>query len=230
MSNNIENRPNIVQNLERFRDDLKNKRTINDDKPTISVSENVKQTIDNNVSFDDLKITFEGLRDGPSFNQELHALISTIISSAVAESFPQPPLQNTSTDSRIEGGDSVVESSGPVNSQGAMRKLQQVMSSDSRKIQQLSDYLQLTSAGRKDEYLHNTGLEYKDLPPTLNSYKAKREELLEQVKLHVEGVIDKATLKHQSQQLISYIDVAMVVIDNTLKMEDARFIHQKNTR
>ena len=230
MSNNLENRQNISQNIDTVLNDIANKKTINDNQPTISASENVNQKMDQQITFDELKNTFEGLREGPNLNHELQALISTIISSAVAETIPQPPMQNTSTDGQRVGGASAVESSGPSNNQGAMRRLQQVLSSDSRFIQHLMDYLQLSSPARKDEHIQNMGLEYKGLPPTLSGYHSKRQELFELVQLHMEGKVDRAGLKQQLQPLISYIDPAIMVIDNTLKMEEARLAHEHKNR
>ena len=182
--------------------------------------------MDNKISFDSLKSTFEGLKEGPNLNHELQMLISTIVSSMAAEAQHQQPLQNTSTDGR-SGGVEAVESAGPSNNQGAMRRLQQVLSSDSRFIQQLMDYLSLSSAARKDEHLQNMGLEYKGLPPTLAGYHSKREELFENVKAHVDGILDKAGLQQKLQPILSYIDPAIMVIDNTLKMEEARIAHEQ---
>ena len=230
MSNNIEKIQNIPQNIDTLLTDINTKKTVNDTKPAISVNENVKQTIEAQVSFEDLKNAYEGLREGPNLNHELHALVSTVISSSVAEILPQPPMQNTSMDGQKLGSSTSIESAGPANNRGAMRKLQQVTGSDSRFIQQLLDYLQLSSPARKDEHIQNMGLEYKDLSPTLNGYVSKREQLLEQVGLHLEGKLDKAALRQQLQPIIQYIDPALIIIDNSIRMEEARLNQQRDNR
>ncbi|MDP0589337.1 MAG: hypothetical protein QS748_09170 [Candidatus Endonucleobacter bathymodioli] len=228
MSNNIDNRQGtLIYDSDAIRNDRVHKKTITDNQPTISISENVEQISNDQVAFDELKNTFEGLRDGSNLSHELQTLISTIVSSAVVETASRPLMQNTSTDIQNTGGSDAIESSGPANNKGAMRRLQQVLSSDSRVIQQLMDYLQLSSPARKDEHIQSMGLEYKDLPPTLNGYQAKRGELFEAVEKHINGNIDKSSLKHQLQPVISYLDPAIIVIDNTLKMEEARWAHEQ---
>ena len=102
MSNNIDNNQNIppyipTYNPDIIRDDRAYKKTASDNHPTISASEDILQKTDEQISFEDLKNTFEGLREGPNLNHELHALLSTIISSAVAETITKTPMQNTST-------------------------------------------------------------------------------------------------------------------------------------
>ncbi|WP_263078146.1 hypothetical protein [Endozoicomonas sp. Mp262] len=229
MSNNIEghnHRPSYDTST--ILDDLAN-RTSKENLPTVSASENVDTQTETQITFNDLKNSFEGLREGPNLNHELQMLISTLISSIVAETQPQEAPQNTSTESR-SGGVDAVESTGPANNQGAMRKLQQVLSSDSRFIQQMMDYLSLSSPARKDEHMQNMGLEYKQLPPTLSGYHSKRQELLDITKAHFEGRIDTSTFRQQVQPLISYIDPAIMVIDNSLKMEEARLAHESRIR
>ncbi|MDD7804467.1 MAG: hypothetical protein PUP46_02630 [Endozoicomonas sp. (ex Botrylloides leachii)] len=230
MDNNINNIRNIQQSTDTVLSEIKAKKTINDNKPSISVDENVNHTIDAHVLFEDIKNTYEGLREGPNLNHELHALVSTVISSSVVETLPRPSMQNTSIDTQKLGDSTSIESAGPANNRSAIRRLQQVLSLDDRFIQQLLDYLQLSSPARKDEHIQNMGLEFKDLSSTLNGFLSKREQLFNQVGLHLEGKLDKGTLKQQLQPIVHYIDPALIIIDNSIAMEEARLNQQRNDR
>ena len=222
MSNKIGGAPIATQIIETLLTDQTEKKTVNDLQPTINVNENLEHITDKQLTLKALKSAYEGLREGPNFKHELHTLLSTVVSAAVTEKMSLPPLQNASTDSQKLNSSTGVESDGPENSQGARRKLQQVMASDSCFIQQLLDYLQLSSPARKDEYIQNMGLEYKALLSTLKGYEAQRAELFTQVDLHLEGKINKAEFKQQVQSIIRYIDPALIVLDHSLKMEEAR--------
>ncbi len=216
-----------IQPVDTAREDTFYKKTANDRQSTVSASENVLHMLEVQTSFDDLKSTVEGLREGPHLNNELQALISTLVASVVTESLPKNPQQNTSTDKQGSGGVAAVESAGPANNKGAIRRMQQVMESESRVLQQIMDYLQLSSPARKDEHIQNMGLEYKELPPTLTSYMNRREALLEKVQAHLDGQMDRETLRQTAQHLVSYVDTALMIIDNSLALELAREVHEQ---
>ena len=125
MNNSIDSRQNtLAYDSDAIRNDIAHKTTITDNHPTISVSENVEQNTDNQVTFEELKNTFEGLRDGSNLSHELQTLMSTIISSVVVETTLRPRMQNTSTDIQNIGGSDSIESSGSANNKGAVRRLQ----------------------------------------------------------------------------------------------------------
>lgn len=217
-----------IQPVDTAREDAFYKKTVNDRQPTVSASENVHHTHDTQTSFDDLKNTLEGLREGSQLSTELQALVSTLIASIVTETLPKNPQQNTSTDKQGSGGVAAVESTGPANNKGAIRRMQQVMGTESRLLQQVMDYLQLSSPARKDEHIQNMGLEYNNLPPTLTGYMEKREALLEKVQAHLDGQMDKEALRQAAQPLARYVDTALMIIDNSLALELAREIHEQH--
>lgn len=189
--------------------------------PVLSTSDNVETETDQQVVYEALKNSFEGLRDGVELKKELQMLVSTLVSSQLVPVQPPESRQDAASQDNSGGVEGVS------NSQAALRKMQQVLGSDSRFIQQVMDYLNLSSPARKDEHLQNMGLEYQQLLSTLSSYQSKREQLLDVVQAHFQGRLEPSALRQQLQPLISYIDPALMVIDNSLRLAEARLAFGK---
>ena len=121
MNEGIDNNQNKHRDFDTLHRDLK-QQAATDANPLISASKNTEESLESSISFEELKSSYEGLKEGPHINNELQMLISTLISSMVTEGKPQQPLQNDSTDIRSEAV-GAVESAGPANSQAFSNRL-----------------------------------------------------------------------------------------------------------